>query len=230
MHFDPSRSIFDLPVPPTIEERARAFPVPLMTLVPQDSVQESSAGATSETADGRLIAETVSLSYTFWRHPADHADPRNLAALDDELLAALDTPVAGPDWFLEARERMRYPILWEAVRTGYRSEDPREQSLEQELVDHLNHVVTNVFREERVTGGFPGTLGGAASLAHVQRAVPVQVDGAELPGAQIDSDPHMFGVGVDLGNRLLTAVIPREYLPHLIVAFRTHPAALAASS
>jgi hypothetical protein len=50
------------------------------------------------------------------------------------------------------------------------------------------------------------------------------VDGGTRTGVRIDTDPNVYGVGVELDEqRSLTAVIPRDALPYLEVAFATRP-------
>lgn len=45
-----------------------------------------------------------------------------------------------------------------------------------------------------------------------------------------EDDPHVVGVAADLGDRYITAVIPREHLPLVHLEFTTRPAALATRS
>ncbi|MDQ1576010.1 MAG: hypothetical protein QOH55_1160 [Microbacteriaceae bacterium] len=49
------------------------------------------------------------------------------------------------------------------------------------------------------------------------------VDGVEVTGMRIDTDPHVLGLATDLGDRMLTAVFAREHLPFLRPAFATRP-------
>lgn len=62
---------------------------------------------------------TVSMSATLWRNPVNKSDPVNLADLDEATRRALDEvpPWPRPAWLVESVERMRYPMLWEAVQT-----------------------------------------------------------------------------------------------------------------
>lgn len=222
MEFDRSRNIADMPPPRTPDEVAADFPVPLLTFEAQDTLEEMAAGTASHLQDGALVSAATSLSYTLWRHP-DRADPRNLADLPPGLRAELDVPPlpGAPAWLHEIRERARYPILWEAVRTSWCG-SPRLPA-ETELVDHVNYVVMNMFREERVRGGFPGELDGRVEERHLRLGVPIRVDGMEVAGLRLDTDPHVLGLAVDLGDRTLTVAVAREHLPYLRLAFRTRP-------
>lgn len=224
VYFDPSRSAADLPTPPTPDEVAREFPVPLLTLVEQESVEEAWIGTVAQNQGGQRVLDVAALSYTLWRNPHDRDDPVNLAELSEATRAALDAEpiVPLPDRLLRIRERMRYPSLWEAVRTTH--VELRElpwHTPEYALVDHVNYVVMNTFRDERVRGGFPGELEGAATEKAIEHDIPISLDGVNVPGMRIDTDPHVLALGIDLGDRVLTAVFAREFLPYLRLAFVT---------
>lgn len=190
----------------------------------------------SHTADGWTALTEATFSYTFWRNPADRTDPVNLADLPDAVRADLDAPPQRPlpEWMLRARERMRYPLLWDAVRTTHIA-DPSEAPWHTPafaLVEHVNYIVMNAFRDERVRAApdeFPGELLGAATERSIEHGIPVSVDGIPRPGMRIDTDAHVYGLGVALGDRILTAVFARERLPFLDLAFRTRPTADTAS-
>ena len=219
----------DFPAPPTIAEVVAGFRVPVMSLVLQPAVDVRSVSTTGSSMNGELtLLTSVSLSHTFWQVPGDHADPANLADLAAVDLAALDTPPIRPlpDWMMEQRELMHYPMLWEAVMTT-RPSDDGQQTPESTLVDHVNYVVMNTFREQRAAGEFPGELDSPATTGHIERT-SVRVDGADLPGMRLDTDPHVYGVGVALSDRILTAVIARDHLADITIAFATlasHPSA-----
>ncbi|QHF25704.1 hypothetical protein GTU73_18030 [Rathayibacter sp. VKM Ac-2804] len=226
MFFDESARLEDVPVPPTLDEVARAFPGPLYGFTPQPSLEPWTSGTTSSPSGGRVETESVAIGYTVWLNPDDHDDCANLAELDDELRASLDAPPVRPlpDWMTAITARMRYPWLWEAVRTTVVHEPaPPWHSVESVLVEHVNHVLMNRFRDERVRGGFPGELLGRATEKCVERDVPLLLDGRSIPGLRIDTDAHVLGVGADLGDRVLTAVVDRDRLPLIDLAFATLP-------
>jgi hypothetical protein len=208
--------------PPTVDEVASLFAVPVMSFVPQPSLEELGVGTTRSSSNGGpTTLDNVCISYTLWRNPGNRKDPANLAVLSDVEREALDTiPVrALPDWFLVQRERMHYPALWEAVMTT-RILDTEWQTPESTLVDHVNHTLTNTFREQRVIGGFPGELDSPVTERHIEY-VTVRVDGTDVPGMRIDTDPNVFAVGAALGDRILTAVVARDHVPYVAVAFAT---------
>lgn len=96
--------------------------------------------------------------------------------------------------------------------------DAEWQTPESTLVGHVNHIVTNTFREQRVVGGSPGELVSPATERHIEY-VTVRIDGADVSGMRIDTDSDVYAVGVALGDRILTAVVARDHLPYVTVAF-----------
>jgi hypothetical protein len=212
----------DIQRPPTIDEVADVFSVPVMSFVWQDSLQELAVPSTESSSSGGLaIVDTVAISYVLWRNPDDHSDPVNLADLSDVERASLAEPPVRPlpDWFVAQRELMRYPMLWESVMTT-RAAHSGHETPESTLVDHANYIVTNTFRDQRVVGGLPGVLDSPVSVRHIQYG-SVRVDGVDVPGMRIDTDPHVYAVGADLGDRILTAVVARDHLEYVTVAFET---------
>jgi hypothetical protein len=226
------------PAPPTLDEVAAHFVVPVMSFIAQPALEVLGVGTQGHSANGApMELDSVSVSYTVWRYPEEHADPRNLAELSESEWAALNTPPVRPlpEWMLKARDRMQYPSLWEAVLTtrnpgrigvpesrvgdagAATSTSPSAATV---LVHHVNHVLMNAFRDERVVGGFPGELDAPVNERHVENA-DVTVDGAPVAGLRIDTDPHVYAVGVDLGNRVLTAVVARDYLEFVEMSFCT---------
>ncbi|MCP2030341.1 hypothetical protein L1277_000405 [Okibacterium sp. HSC-33S16] len=213
----------DFPPPQTIDDVARIFRLPLMSLIPQPPVEEQPIPSTtgSSSNGGVMTLDSVAISYTFWRNPSDRKDPTNLADLADSVRDALDADPVRPltRWVMKQRELMRYPMLWEAVMTTRTSEEGW-QTPESTLVGHVNHILTNSFRELRVVGGIPGELDSPVAERHIE-AVNVPIDGVDVRGMRIDTDPHVYAVGAALDDLILTAVVAREHLPHISLAFRT---------
>ena len=116
---------------------------------------------------------------------------------------------------------MRYPQLWEAVRTTHISDGSTWHTVAAALVQHVNYVVQNAYRDERVRGSFPGELVDPAAEGQIQHGIQISVDGAEVAGMRLDTDPHVLGLAADLGDRILTAVVPREHLPYVRLEFMT---------
>ena len=221
MHFadiDP----MDVPPPPTVDTAAAAFGAPVIGFVTQPSLSEFGVATSgSSTNGGPVVPDSLSISYTLWRNPQDHDDPVNLADLSglerDSLEEEPTRPL--PAWMLEFRRLARYPSLWEAVMTT-RVRDPAGQTPTSVLVAHTNYVLTNTFRDQRVVGGVTGELDSPVAEHHLE-TVGVAVDGVDVPGWRIDTDPHVYSVGADLGDRILTAVVARDHLQFVNVAFQT---------
>ena len=229
VYLDESARPEDFPAPPTPDEVTRDFTGPLYTLEPQASVEEVGISVGSQTSNGRPVLEEATVNYVLWRNPADRSDPANLADISDEMRAQLDAPPLFPlpEWMTRITERMRYPWLWDAVRTtrAVRGFEDAWRTPEFILVEHVNYILMNTFRDERVVGSAPGELLGRVSERAVEHGAPVRIDGVEAAGIRIDTDAHVLGVGVALGDRTLTAVFPREHLPYFDLAFvaRTTP-------
>jgi len=229
VYLDESARPEDFPAPPTPDEVTRDFTGPLYTLEPQASVEEVGISVGSQTSNGRPVLEEATVNYVLWRNPADRSDPANLADISDEMRAQLDAPPLFPlpEWMTRITERMRYPWLWDAVRTtrAVRGFEDAWRTPEFILVEHVNYILMNTFRDERVVGSAPGELLGRVSERAVEHGAPVRIDGVEVAGIRIDTDAHVLGVGVALGDRTLTAVFPREHLPYFDLAFvaRTTP-------
>lgn len=216
-----NRAPGDLPEPQTVDEAADEFGLAVMTLVPQVSVAELGVSTVAHSSNGGpSTIESIAISYTLWRNPRDRTDPGNLADLADEVLASLDVPSARPlpVWMRDRLELMKYPSIWEGVMTTRLAGSPA--TAESTLVDHANHVLRNTFGELRVSDGLPGELDSPLEAGHI---APTQliVDDVEVPGLVIDSDPHVVAFGADLGDRILTAVLPRDHLPYLTLEFST---------
>lgn len=210
------------------EERRRRvldMPAPVMGLIPQPSLEDKdSIGFSSGQDTAGYASFSVSITYTLWRNPADHSDPVNLAALSDEQRAAIETvpPWPRPQWLVERVQNMRYPQLWEAVRTTWNRDLNDQTSLVQELVDHANHVLNNQYQNEAVQPEFPPVSRLAENC--VNSTVTVVVDGVASAAAEIDTDPFVYAIGAETGpHTVVTAVLPRSELEHLQVVFATRP-------
>jgi hypothetical protein len=222
---DRSRRPADIPAPPSIDEIAARLAVPLFTFSSQDPVQEISAGWNDHTQNGQPIFEDATISYTLWCNPADRADPVNLAELAPEIRAGLEQepPSPLPEWMMFLREQMWYPMLWEAVRTTHISDGSLWHSPELAFIEHINYIVMNTFRAERIRGEIPGELVDEVAEDRIEHGVPVMVDGIEVDGMRYEDDMHVVGVAADLGDRYLTAVIAREHLSLVSLEFMTRP-------
>lgn len=223
MFVDTTATPDDLPVPPSLDDVTARFPGALFTLEPQPGAEEIAVSTVTAGAGRHPVFLSAAISYGLWRRPDDRDDPVNLAEISDELRAQLDEPPRFPlpDGLMAIRERMRYPMLWEAVQTTLLGLGDEERTIGTTLVEHVNHILMNRFRDTRVRGEMPGELLGAATEAAVERGIPVRIDGGVVDGVRLDTDAHVLGLGVDLGDRHLTAVLARDDLPFLDLAFVT---------
>lgn len=209
-------------------EQARLMPMPIVGFVPQRHLEDWGAiGVGSGTRNGVLDSCEASLSYTLWRNPDEPDDPVNLAELDELQRRALEEspPWPRPQWLVEQVRRIRYPTLWECVRTQWSREPGAFDAARPRLVAHVNHILVNQFRHTRVVDdGQPPEVDNPVDERCVEPRVPVVVDGVARSGFRIDTDPDVYGLAVDLDPRtVLTAAIPRDALPYLQIAFAVRP-------
>lgn len=211
---------------PSLEqaERLRAMPVPVIGLRPQASLEEAGIGVNTASDQSGFFEFGASISYLLWRNPTDKADPVNLAELDEQTLAAIEDvpPWPRPKWLIDHVERMRYPLLWEAVKTTWHRDASEHATLGAALVHHVNHVLHNQYRTQRGFEGNPWDppTAGDITQAAVRSGVPVMIDGVQVAGAEIDTDPFVYGLGAVLSSGgMLTAVLPRDELEHIRLEF-----------
>ena len=194
------------------------LPFPIIGLSPQPALEDTRAPATTEGTDAEGRSHlAVSLSYTLWRNPEDRADPVNLKELTPYEQAAIDDvpPWPRPRWLIDYVEMMRYPQLWEAVRTSWNRDVSEYMTPTQQLVDHTNYVLMNQFRDELGLASGPTEEGPwRVRPSSVNTAVMLQVDGADVPALEIDTDPFVYAIGAEIRHDVVTTVvISREYLP-----------------
>jgi hypothetical protein len=209
-----------------VKARLRDLHFTVMTLAPQPSAEDTGAVSISEGADAKGRSHlSVSITYTLWRNPADRADPVNLAELDEQTRASLEEtpPWPRPAWLIELAEKLRYPMLWEAVRTTWNRDLSENTALPRLMVDHTNYILMNRFRDElRIPRGHISDIAWTVKESAVDTAITLEIDGAEAPAAQIDTDPFVYAIGAQLLPHVATTVvIAREDLPHIRLALTT---------
>lgn len=202
------------------------LPFPLMGLSPQPTIEDTKAPAITQGADAQGRSHlAVGLSYRLWRNPQDRADPLNLKDLDESERAAIDSvpPWPRPAWLVEYVEMMRYPLLWEAVRTSWARTPSPYTSPRRQLVDHTNYILMNQFREVLGLPSGPTTDGPwQVREASVNAAATLEIDGNVVPAFEIDTDPFVYAIGAQLRPDVVTTVvISREHLPYVHVALST---------
>ncbi|RNI21711.1 hypothetical protein EFY87_11225 [Flexivirga caeni] len=193
----------------------RRLPLTVFGLVEQSSLEDTGALNIAQGSDSAGLTDVaVSLTYTLWRNPGDRSDPANLADLDDETRAALDRepPYPRPQWLVDRVQQLRYPQLWEAVRTTWTRDPGQDDDPAQVLTEHLEDVLTNRYAEER-----------GAEL--IGQHTTVEVDDATVDAVEINTHPLLYAVGARVAaDTVVTAVLPRSELPCVDVAFATRRA------
>lgn len=190
-----------------LEQRAavRALGFDVAGLVAQRLLEDSgSLGVQTSESDGVLVRATVSRQYTLWRNPDDRDDPVNLAVLDDERRRSLEEvpPWPRPDWLVATVERLRYPMLWEAVQTHRTAPDPTRPTSAETLVQHVQYVLVNQYRDEHALPDLTEHPWPAlVDERSVQSGHPVLVDGVERPGLLLDTDPFVLGIAAEARRR-----------------------------
>jgi hypothetical protein len=196
--------------------------VPAAGLVAQRHLEDrGEAGHSSSRRLGSGVPDEVTIgqTYVLWRNPDDHDDPVNLADLDDELRRTLDAPLERPvpEWMHEARRMLRYPRLWEAVQTHWSASEKGRRPVAERLIDHAEYTLSNRFREQ--LGLEPMEWVAPIPPAALQPC-EVLVDGVQQAGLLLDTDPFVLGLGTELADgRVLTAVLPRDLLPWIVLEF-----------
>jgi len=205
------------------EALLKTMPVPIVEFAAQPALEFADVGVETTGSGSGLDAMSVSISMTLWHNPGDKADPVNLAELDDATRRAIDDvpPWPRPAWLVEGVQRMRYPTLWEAVRTTWHREESDRSTVDAVLVHHVNHILMNQFREELGLEIGDWHSPALASERVIRRGVEVSIDDGPVPGVEIDTDPFAYAVGARLpSGGILTAVVPRDHLPYVRMAFR----------
>ena len=155
----------------------------------------------------------------------DRSDPINLADLNEQTRKAIEDvpPWPRPAWLVDQVERMRYPLLWEAVRTTWHRDPSERTSVRSVLVDRVNYILMNQYRQELGLSDDPSDQPAPAVTERmVNDQVSVHVNGVEVPGAEVDTDPFVYGIGAALqGGGVVTAVLPRAELTCIQVRFAT---------
>ncbi|WP_159498420.1 hypothetical protein [Microbacterium sp. 18062] len=204
------------------EKLIEQMPVPVMGFVPQPALEDDGPSTTVTRAGYDVSMMSVSVNYTLWRNPADRSDPANLADLDEATRRSLDEvpPWPRPAWLIGGVERMRYPTLWEAVRTTWYREESPLSSLQNVLIEHTNHILMNRFREELGRGLHEWDSPALTSPRSIRRDAQIVVDGRSVAGLAIDTSPFVYALGASLPTGgVLTVVVSRDDLPYVDLSF-----------
>lgn len=176
-------------------ERLKLMPIPVMGLVSQPCLEDTDTVGLGYGQDARGYSEmTATVTYTVWRNPIVRSDPINLADLEEQMRRAIEDvpPWPRPAWLVEQVERMRYPQLWGAVRTTWHRDSSERYSIRSVLVDHVNYILMNQYRQELGLSGNPWDQPApAVTDLMVNGQVSVLVNVVEVPGAEVDTDPFV---------------------------------------
>lgn len=213
-----------LDAPPTLDEVAAEFPVPLATLVEQPSIREIGVNTISSSSDGGPFRlDAAAISYAILWNPDDLDDPLNHVELSPDVEAALADPSPHlPEAAVEWMRWMRFPSAYEAVQTAVLSDD---ETVADVLALHMRNVIGNTFRQERdPTPHLPDTFVDEPSALDAVDSTIV-VDGEEVACLEI-ADEHVLGLGVALGGAVAAVVWPKHLLPlvRLELTRRARPA------
>lgn len=207
-------------------ENLKLMPIPVLGLIRQPSLEDTGAVSLGYGRDDRGYSEmTASISYTLWRNPDDRSDPVNLADFDEMARRSIEEvpPWPRPPWLIEQVERLRYPQLWEAVRTTWHRVPSERSTVQSLLADHVSHILMNLYRQELWPGDNPWDQHPPAVTGRmVNGQARTVVNGVEVPGAEVDTDPFVYGIGAQWpGGGVVTAVLPRAELKYIQVQFTT---------
>ncbi len=220
----------DAPDPSVASEaRLHAVPFSVFQLRPQPSITRTPITGFTESSGWAGHEElSVDFSYTLWRYPEDHSDPRNEIELDERTRPSIEEvpPWGRPAWLVEQSRLFRYPMLWAAVRSACQaSPDSERHSLAQLLVDHANHILQNTFREELGLPVLPTGLSDDSGWRATRKAVKeasLRVDGRDRAALHIDTDPFVYAVGFRVDDHVVcTTVVPRDSLPFVDLEITT---------
>ncbi|MDQ0757052.1 hypothetical protein [Arthrobacter sp. B3I4] len=215
---------------PRVEQarRLKLMPVPVVGLAPQPSLEDADMVGIQYGQDSRGYSEmSASITYTLWRNPTDRSDPGNLAELDEQTRRSIERvpPWPRPEWLIGYVERMRYPQLWEAVKTTWHRDPSERSSPARVLAEHVNYFLINRYRQKPQGSSEVRDFEDlGVGKRPIIRDIAVRVDGVEVPGLEMDTDPFVYAVGAALQHgAVVTAVIPRDELEFIRVEFANRP-------
>ncbi|NQX26012.1 hypothetical protein HQQ81_01425 [Microbacteriaceae bacterium VKM Ac-2854] len=183
----------------------------MLALAPQPRLEEFAAAPIL--VGGRMVE--VSLSYSVLRHPLRRDHPENLVPLSAEQERAIQRAESGdlPPWIVDQITRMRYPVLWEAVRTSVSIPSERARPIEARLAAHVNDAL-------RLMPGANTRNRRVARLTEsdLVRGASIDVDGTPTRGILLRDDPDVVAFGLRVDDRHVTAVLDRNLAPLVDVA------------
>ncbi|ROS30003.1 hypothetical protein EDF22_1760 [Rathayibacter sp. PhB127] len=202
--------------PPTLHEVAAGLTGAVYTFAPQHHLEPFTAS--SDLASGRVVA--VSVSYTYYQHPSRPEDPRNFVDLTPQQRTAIARAETSalPDWLRDQIRRMRYPTLFDAVRTSLPFPAERAHPVEGRLEADLTDSLRTLFPGQHLSTRLRTVRGAPLAEYKVHRGVPLSVDGEIHRGTRVEIAPHVFAFGTRLDDRYVTAVIPWDLRADIVPA------------
>ncbi|NQX12755.1 hypothetical protein HQQ80_14045 [Microbacteriaceae bacterium VKM Ac-2855] len=159
---------------------------------------------------------SLSLSYTYYRVPDDRGHPANRVPLTIEQQTAIDRAESSAldEGTKDIILRMRFPVAWDAVRTTIATAADRKRPLSERLHSHIDDVLRALPSAPTVEGGRPH----ADSTGDVDTC-SILVGGVEVRGIRATGRGAVAAIGFELERRIVTAVIPQDFLPAVRLEF-----------
>ena len=206
--------------PARIEATLATLGCPVFGFAPQPHLSELTA--TTITARARVVG--ASLSYTYFRNPLNPDHPSNFVPLTPEQTRAIERAQSStlPRWMVEQVVRIRYPTLWDAVRTAKVGPADAKNSLELRLAAHANDVLRAQDPHHVPVRVPTATTTGRLSRGDLLESTCVIVDREPHRARLLQAGPHLVAIGARIDGRYLTVVYDRRTAPALRVEFTVH--------
>jgi hypothetical protein len=157
--------------------------------------------------------------------PEDAPDPRVEQA---ERLKLMPIPIMGlgsqpslEDTDSVGLEHGQDALGYHRHRHRDRSERTSTRSV---LLDHVNYILLNQYRQELGRGGNPWDNKHKPTVTDltINGRVAVFVDGLEMPAVEVGTNPFVYGIGTELPDGgIVTAVLPRAQMNLIQIQFTT---------
>jgi hypothetical protein len=205
---------------PGSAEALRSLGCPVIGFTAQPHLAELVATTRSDRA--RTVG--VSISYTYYRRPSRPDHLENFVDLTPEQHRAIERAQSSalPQWMIDQVSAIRFPTLWDAVRTAKAAPGDSKNALETRLVSHANDVL-----RARDPRHVPLRAPRAPTTGRVCRDDLLQstcmvVDHRPQRGRLLDAGPHLVAIGARVDDRFLTVVYDTRIAPRLELEFSTH--------
>lgn len=184
---------------------------PIFALIRQPKLELCT---TSQSSDGIF----VSTSYTYVRHPHFRMHPDNhvpLSPAQEEALERIER-IALPSNLADKVARLRFPILWDAVRTWAPRHEDTQTTLRTHLVAHLREA--RAHRHVLHLPTVPTNDAPAEGHPLIPQATVVFIDRHPHPGIVLRSDDYT-AIGASTPETTITTVIESRTAQHLRLNF-----------